>query len=253
MARKQTPSPSSRTVAPKGTVTLGIPSRGECDSHFARTWAELVMWDRDYGRRHLHPETPFISVIGATQVIHSRNTIVEKFLAQQDGAEWLVFMDDDQLYPTNILEILIEAADPIERRIVGVPVWRFTSKDEGPVKVTHNVMDFHESGAFVEWPGDLPPDAVMQVAAVGTGCMMIHRSVLLEMREHSISIGQGSRWAWFRHIVHQPADMAEGEDLYFCRLAWSLRIPVWVVTTVTLGHMKRIKLDGPLPEGAVAI
>lgn len=251
--KRKTPAPT-RPSAPKGTLTLGIPSRGECDSHFARTWAELVMWDRDYGRRHLHPEQPFISVIGATQIIHSRNTIVEKFLGQgPDGAEWLVFMDDDQLYPKNVLEILVEAADPVERRIVGIPVWRFTSKDEGPVSVTHNVMDFHESGAFVEWPGELPKDAVLQVAAIGTGCMMIHRSVLEEMRAHSIAAGTGSRWAWFRHIVHQPADMAEGEDLFFCRYAWSIGIPVWTVTTVTLGHRKTITLEGALPPGAVVI
>lgn len=243
--------PTARAFAPKGTVTLGIPSRGVCDSHFARTWAELVMWDRDFGRRHLHPEQPFISVIGATQIIHSRNTIVEKFL--KSDADWLVWMDDDQVYPNNILEILIEAADPVERRIVGVPVWRFTSKDEGPVRVTHNVMDLHETGVFVEWPGDLPEAAVFQIGAIGTGCMIVHRSVFEEMQQHSVAAGQGARWCWFRHIVYQPADMAEGEDLFFCRIAWSLKIPVWCVSTVTLGHRKTITLTGAIPEGGVTI
>lgn len=253
MARNKHRQAPTRTHAPKGTITLGIPSRGVCDAHFTRTLAELVMWDRDYGRRHLHPDQPFISVIGSTQIIHSRNTIVAKFLAQVDGADWLAFFDDDQVYPKNILEILTEAADAAERRIVGVPVWRFNSRNEGPVEVTHNVFDFDASGVFVDWPDALPDDTVLQVAAIGTGCMMIHRSVLEQMQQASVEAGTGSRWCWFRHVVYQPADFAEGEDLNFCRQAWGLGIPVWAVTTVTLGHRKTITLEGALPEGAVTI
>lgn len=241
------------SVAPSGTMALGIPSRGVCHSHFTRSLTDLAIWDMRYGRQHLHPDVPTVWVIGATQIVNSRNTIVQQFLANTDGAEWLVFLDDDQVYPLNLLEILAESIDRNDRRIVGIPVWRFASQDAGPVRVTHNVFDLHESGAFVEWTDPLPENAVMQVAAVGTGCMAVHRSVFEEMRDHSKANGTGERWCWFRHVVYQPADLAEGEDLGFCRYALALGIPVWVNTSLTLSHLKTIQLDGPLPEGALTL
>jgi hypothetical protein len=252
--RRQFVASAKQNDAPKGHVTLGIPSGTATESHFTRTLTEMVMWDREYGRRHIHPRTPWTWVIGATMVTNARNTIVTKFLEQpaDDAAEWLLFMDDDQLYPQHTLEYLIEAADPVERRIVGLPVWRFASDAQGPVRVTHNVMDLHEeSGSFIEWAEPFPENTVMQVAAIGTGCMLIHRSALLEMQAASVEAGLGSHWCWFRQVTYQPADICEGEDLYFCRLAWRTGIPVWMNTAVTLQHVKRIVLSGAVPEGVL--
>lgn len=250
--KRKSPAPAYRQTAPKGYITLGIPS-GDPDPHTLRTLMELVKFDGDTGRRHLHPQHPYIFVIGATMVTNARNAIVRKFLEQPEGeqADWLLFMDDDQLYPTTTLELLIESADPVQRRIVALPVWRFAADNEGPIRVTHNVMDVLESGSFVEWTEPLPENAVMQVPAVGTGCMMIHRSVLLEMQERSVENGQGSNWCWFKHQTYQPADICEGEDLYFCRLAWNCGIPVWLNTAVTLEHTKTVRLTGALAEGVL--
>jgi hypothetical protein len=236
---------SSTIEAPKGHVTLGIPSGNAPEAHMARTLFEVGFWDQRYGRKHLNPKHPTCWVIGSTIVMNARNTIVRKFLEQPEGeqSEWLLFLDDDQVYPCDVLEHLIEAADPVERRIVGLPVWRFLSPDDSTnVAVTHNVLDVHESGAYVAWPGELPENALIQVGAVGTGCMLIHRSALLEMQQASIAADQGGNWAWFRQVIYQPADYCEGEDLYFCRLAWRCGIPVWVNTSVTLEHVKKIRL-----------
>lgn len=236
----------------KETVALAMPSRGEMPTRCAMSIRDMVMWDRDYGGRWLHPENPFIDVVGTSQIVNSRNDLVHQFLANENGADWLLFIDDDQIYPTHTLEVLMASVDSTERRIVGLPVYRFTGKGD-EVRVTHNVMDAHESGAFVEWPGELPENVVMQVAAVGTGCMIVHRSVFDEMRTASVEAGQGERWAWFRHIVYQPADMAEGEDLFFCRRAWNLEIPVWVNTGLMLRHVKTVVLDRMVAAGGITI
>lgn len=252
-ARKGSTPP--RTVeAPKGYVTLGIPSGTAPEGHTTRTLMDVVLWDQRYGRRHLNPVNPSCWVIGSTIVMNARNTIVRKFLDQPEDtrSEWLVFMDDDQVYPPDVLEHLIEAADPVERRIVGLPVWRFLSPDDSTnVEVTHNVLDVHDSGAYVAWPGELPDNAVLQVGAVGTGCMIVHRSALEEMRQASLDANQGGNWAWFRQVIYQPADYCEGEDLFFCRLAWRCGIPVWVNTSVTLEHVKKIRLTGAQAAGVV--
>lgn len=243
----------SKTVAhaPKGTVALGIPS-ARPEPHFARSLAELVLWDREYGRRNIHPEHPWVWVNNSTMITNARNQIVAKFLEQGDGADWLLFMDDDQIYPHHTIEALIESADPVERRIVGLPVWRFISDGHGgPVRVTHNVLEANESGALIEWTDPFPENSVLQVAAVGTGCMLIHRSALEEMRQRSVEQGNGAMWCWFRQQIYQPADMCEGEDLFFCRLAWNCGIGVWVSTALTLEHVKRVVLHKAQAEGEI--
>lgn len=213
----------------------------------------MVMWDRDYGSRWLHPEHPFVDVVGASQIVNSRNDLVHEFLSNDNGADWLVFVDDDQIYPPHLLEVIMASTDAAERRIVGIPVWRLNGKGD-QVRVTHNVMDVHdESPVFVEWPGELPENTVMQVGAIGTGCMAVHRSVLTDMRDASEKAGEGVRWAWFRHVVFQPIDMAEGEDLWFCRRAWQLGIPVWCNTSIMLSHCKTVVLDRAVAPGGVSI
>jgi hypothetical protein len=241
--------------APAGTVSLAIASGDRPDPHTMRTVLDMVFFDREYGQQHLHPSRPFLWVVGATFVTNARNRLVQKFLQQpkETGAEWLLFLDDDQLYPEQTLEILMASADPVERRIVGLPVWRFISKDDGPVRVTHNVFDVNERGEFVEWPDELPDNAVVQVAAVGTGCMLIHRSALEDIQRIAYENGRGSQWCWFVQQVYQPADACEGEDIWFCRLAAAAKIPVWVNTSTTLQHAKTVMLQGPTPVGAYSI
>ena len=241
------------TTTGNGSIVLAIPSRGTCESHVARTLSDMVLWDARLGRQHLNADRPIIWTVGASQIVNARNVLVRQFLAQDHG-DWLLMLDDDQLYPKDLLEYLIEAADPVERPILGVPVWRFIGGGEGgPVSVGHNVFDLHESNGFVVWPDPLPENAVMQVAAVGTGCLMIHRSALLAMQAWSEAQGLGTKWCWFRHSIWQPADMSEGEDLYFCRLAHLVGFPVFVSTFTTLGHVKSIILDGDVPPGLVSV
>lgn len=250
---KNTRTPKS-APSTTGKIVIGIPSRGTCDSHFARTLTDMVLWDSKIGRGHLHPERPVIWTLGSTQIVNARNTLVNQFLASDMG-DWLLMMDDDQVYPKELLEHLIEYADPTDRPIVGVPVWRMMSHDEDPatVRVTHNILDLDDGNMFVEFTGELPPNALVQVPAIGTGCMMVHRSALVRMAEWSAENGNKSRSCWFRHNVYYPADVAEGEDLYFCRLAAAVGIPVFAATFTTLRHVKPIMLSGPVPEGVLKV
>jgi hypothetical protein len=150
-------------------------------------------------------------------------------------------------------EILMASADPVERRIVALPVWRFISNDGGPIRVTHNVFDVDEGGGIIEWTDAFPENAVIQVPAVGTGCMLIHRTVLEDMQQVAIANGRGAKWCWFAQQVYLPADVCEGEDIWFCRLAAASGIPVWINTSIVLQHAKTIMLQGPAPEGSLSI
>lgn len=238
-----------------GTVSLALAMGDRPQPHTMRTVLDMIFFDRDIGNKHLHPNRFQLDVIGSTFVTNARNRLVQRFLQQPEDnrADWLLFLDDDQLYPETLLEYLMAAADPVERRIIGVPVWRFASKDDGPVRVTHNVFDVNERGEFVEWPDPLPENELIQVAAIGTGCMLIHRTALEEIQRLAYENGRGSQWCWFVQQVYQPADVCEGEDIWFCRLAAAAQIPVWAHTFTVLQHAKTVMLQGPTQFGAYSI
>lgn len=238
--------------APKGFVTLGI-AAADPKPHFTRTLTELYLFDREYGKQHLNPTRPAVWVVGASFITNARNEIVRNFLAMGDPAsDWLLFMDDDQEYPALTLERLLEAADPEKRPIVGLPVWRFDSSAADDVRVTHNVFNITEDSFFVAREEPLPENTLVQVAAIGTGCLLIHRSALERIRDFGEANGFGRNHVWFQQRVH-PADFAEGEDLHFCRLAGAAGIPVFCLTSYTLEHTKEIRLAGEIPFGQVRI
>lgn len=242
----------ARKRAPKGHVSLGIPS-GDPASHFARTLFELAMYDQCHGGRHLHPNVPSAWIIGSASIATARNRIVEKFLGQPEGSrsDWLLFFDDDQLAEPHMLDVLIGSADPVERPIVALPVWRFLESPGGGVGVTHNVMDLTEGEMFAPMREPLPEDTLLQVAGIGTGCMMIHRSVFQRMTEALIAAEMPP--LWFREMHHNLANYRESEDLWFCRVAGNAGIPIFVNTSLTIRHVKPILLDREMAAGEVSI
>jgi hypothetical protein len=239
--------------APKGYVSLGIPS-GAPFAHFARTLFELAMYDQCHGGKHLHPNVPSSWIIGSSSIPTARNRIVDKFLEQTpDGqSDWLLFFDDDQLFEPHTLDLLMASADPVERPIVGLPVWRFLEDgDGGGVSVTHNVMDLDdETHQFRPRTDPLPEDTLLQVPGFGTGCMLIHRSVFHRTRDALLRADMPP--LWFREVVH-PNGYRESEDLWFCRVAGNAEIPLFINTTMTIRHVKPIVLDRAMGVGMVTI
>jgi hypothetical protein len=83
-------------------------------------------------------------------------------------------------------------------------------------------------------------DSVFEIDAAGTGCLLIHRSVLEKMRE-TADKNQGPDWCWF---WDGPVDGNWiGEDLLFCRRIRALGFPIYVNTGAILPHQKSYWLD----------
>jgi hypothetical protein len=236
-------------------IVLGIPTRGQMMSHTTRTLVDMTIWDAMHGGKRLHHQRPCIWIIGASLIVNSRNTLVKRFLDLPEAPEWLLMLDDDQLYPPHLLEVLLASVEFVEKQTgqrcltMSVPVWRLHGDDA--VRSLHNVFALAEDGvSFVEHQG-LPENAVVQVAAIGAGCLMIHRDALLALREHSASLGFGDTECWFRHVAW-PRN--EGEDVYFCRLLLSAGIPLYATTSVgTLEHVKMLRIDREHPVGVLTI
>lgn len=224
-------------------------------SHTARSLFGIAVWDAQFGSGYLQHRTPATWIIGASLAVNARNKLVEMFLDNPDKPEWLLFLDDDQVYPETLVEALMIAVQSVEADTgvkcltMSMPVWRFMG-DVAPA-VTHNVFDMAENGQFAPRTEPLPENAVFQVAGIGAGCIAIHREALERVRQISAEHNMGDKACWFRHIVW-PHN--EGEDLYFCRMLLGSTIPLFVTTTLgVLEHVKQIRLDHEQPSGLVTI
>ena len=246
--------PTRSRASSKLRVVIGCPTRGNMPSHTARSLFGIAVWDALHGSGYLQHRTPAKWVIGSSLVGNARNKLVEMFLDNEDKPEWLLFVDDDQVYPEHLVEAMIIGVQSVEAETgtkcltMSVPVWRFMG-DSSPT-VTHNVFDMVD-GNFVPWSEPLPENTVLQVAGIGAGCIMVHREALERVRDISTEHGFGHLNSWFRHIVW-PHN--EGEDLYFSRMLMGSGIPLFMTTSLgCLEHIKQIRLDREMTSGEVTI
>jgi len=174
---------------------------------------------------------------GTGGLIHARNQAVYEFLEDYPDADWLFWLDTDMGFGPDALELLLGAADPQERPIVGGLC--FSQRDDEPdgmggwrVQATPTIYDWialaDQSGYAVRW--DYPRDTVTQCSATGSACIVIHRSVLERIRDR---VG-----TWYDRVPNPSTGQVFSEDLSFCVRAGALDIPVYVDTRVKTTHFK---------------
>lgn len=161
-------------------------------------------------------------------VMRARNTLTADFLATD--CTHLLFVDTD----------LIFSAEQVQRMLdhsVELVAGFYPKKADGPLEWCCNTPD-----AGVE-----PPLAsgLQRMKYMGTGFMLIERSVFERMRE-SLDLwytadGTGrTEWEFWPMAVHRfPDGMRRllSEDWYFCQRCLDLGIPVWGDTRVILRHI----------------
>lgn len=239
-----------RPVKPKPKVAVGVICPSDVKAHWARCLIDLALWDAHVGSKFLGHGKPMVWNIGTTLIFKSRNELVRHFLAGDN--EWLLMTDPDQTFDADTLERLMAAADPIERPVVGVPT-PCLKMDDPTLRVAvvgHNVFAAAPAAEGQSVPyqfvpmDDLPvgENTLVQVAAIGTGIMLVHRSVFEKIREFSVANGMGDHWCWFQTPVYPP-NLAEGEDIFFARMCINVAVPQFAHCGVATGHVKPIVLD----------
>ena len=168
----------------------------------------------------------------------SRNVVVKTFLETTD-AEWLLMIDSDERLSLDTWHKLIDAAHDKDRPIVsGLVFAAFFDENDGlrPVPTIYRM----DSEKGLEAIDAYPINEIIEVDAVGTGCLLIHRSVLLEMQKQATP-NQGQSWAWF---VEGAIDGTYfGEDLLFSKRLKSMGFPIHAHTGAILPHHKQFWLD----------
>ena len=168
----------------------------------------------------------------------SRNVVVKTFLETTD-ADWLLMIDSDERLSLETWHKLIDSAHDKDRPIVSGLVFAAFFDDQDGLRPVPTIYKM-DSEKGLQPIDAYPIDKLIEVDAVGTGCLLIHRSVLLDMQKQSTP-NQGKDWAWF---VEGAIDGTYfGEDLLFSKRLKSMGYKIFAHTGAILPHHKQFWLD----------
>src|SRR6185369_6841874 len=155
-----------------------------------RSLVELIAYDS--ANRHRVMRGGFIAMhYGTGGLIEARNKGVKTFL-EEDNADWLFWVDTDMGFAPDTIDLLMDAADPVERPMVGALC--FSQREDSAdgfggyrCTATPTIFDWaHIEGQYgwqVRW--NYPQNTVMQVGGTGAACVLVHRSVFEKIQaEH---------------------------------------------------------------------
>ncbi len=151
---------------------------------------------------------------------HARNSACQAALDRK--VEWLFFLDSDVVPPRDAVLRLIQHQQPI---ISGMYCRR------SPPVAVPVMMRNHQ------WITDYPPGHVIDVELVGAGCLLIHRSVLEQLKP----LSPGHRWFDWRVDlagtgIYPPGECLS-EDYSFCLQARKQGWKVKVDTSIICRHV----------------
>ena len=167
-----------------------------------------------------------------------RNRVVKAFLENTDS-DWLLMIDVDERLSLEAFDLLIQTAHDKERPVVSALVFAaFDAHKHLYPKPVPAIFQDAPEGFLPLYKYDR--NSVFQIDACGTGCVLIHRSVLEKMRDNA-DPNQGTDWCWF---WDGPIDGNwVSEDLLFSRRIRQLGFPIHVNTAAILPHQKSYWLD----------
>ena len=222
---------------PAAAVTVAYVHQHEVAYSWHHSMVELVGYDLANGCRVM--QGGYIGMRStAAGLVEARNQAVRHFL--DDGkADWLFWVDTDMGFAPDIVDRLLEAADPEARPVVGALAFTQTEKtDDGmggwrchatPAVFDWAKLDTGELGFAVRW--DYPPNTLIRVGGTGSACILVHRSVF-----ERVEAAHGR--VWYDRVPNTTTGQLLGEDLSFCLRAGALKIPLHVHTGVRTTHFK---------------
>lgn len=200
----------------------------------------LALKDWDTRHRGLLDHPGWLIANGGTNLPQQRNNVVRAFL--ETDAEWLWFVDTDQRFRFDILDQLMDSADPKERPIMSALV--MAEKFNPRHRIVPACMGFESIDPPIPREyATIPAEQHWQVGAIGSGCVVIHRTVFEKMHAANPTDAQ----PWFKYVQWDHDDDKTGktvhdimgEDYVFSLRAQAIGFPVYVDTTIEAGHIKK--------------
>lgn len=212
-------------------VSIGVCDPGTVNGDFAFKLVQLA-------QARSAKLGPFVRIKGNGLLSKLRNRVVKTFLDNTDS-DWLLLIDSDEQLSPAVFDQLINTAHHTERPVVaGLVFAAFKADGELYPKPVPAIFQDTPQGFLPLFRYDR--NAIFEIDACGTGCILIHRSVLLKMREMA-DPHQGADWCWFWDGPLNGEWISE--DLLFSRRIRQLGFPIHVNTAAVLPHQKSYWLD----------
>lgn len=211
------------------TVALGVVHPGVVSWHFT---SSLLASDR-------RPDV-VIDERSGPLIASARNRVVGRFL--ESGCDWLWLVDSDMAWSPGALDRLLAVGCP-ESPIVGGLC--FGTVEGRLVPTIFDRITLQGVDVMVR-VGQYPRDRLVKVAATGAAFLLVHRDVLVAVRDAKFS----SVFPWFQEVERDGEHV--GEDVEFCLRAGEVGFPVLVDTRVKVGHAKSLLLTEALYDAQEA-
>lgn len=233
-------------------VLVATPHRADVAAAYSYSLLAMFAHDVEHHRVIARGGGPMPFPAGPMNLPDVRNKFCRTAL-DTVAADWLLFIDADAGFPVDLVYQLLEAADPVERPIVGALAFMVTKRDADdmggwqwtPAPTMYKWgNDKGEPGFYVMY--DYPANTLVRVAATGCHALLIHRSVLEKIRaEH------GDKW--FDRVMLDPEQGLLGEDFSFCARAANAGFPMFVHTGVKTTHQQTIWLNEDVYQGMLLV
>jgi GT2 family glycosyltransferase len=169
-----------------------------------------------------------------------RNRLAEAFLDHPRAPDWLFMIDADMVIPPKALRMLIANSERLRSRgklalppVVGGLCFMGGRGRSGVQPTTmRRVEPDPTTGAERAECVRYKPGETLQVDWTGAACLLIHRAVIVAIREHA---PPNERHPYF------GTDM--GEDVTFCRRASEAGARIYVDCSVRCGHIRSSVVD----------
>lgn len=157
-------------------------------------------------------------------VDHARNNIVKRFLSTD--CTHLMMIDDDIVPPVDALERLLFH----NKEIVAAACPMIGPDKKGNLTISYNAYAISDDK--VKTPL-IDASGLIEVDAVGTGCIMIKRDVLENMYIVAPFLTRYNETTGIKEM---------GEDIYFCKLASNMMIDIYSDFGLKCKHIKQCNL-----------
>jgi hypothetical protein len=238
-----------------GKVVVAFPSTGhDISTRWLASFIQMETYDRHWGyvtwERMGAPESPnpeqirlfdsYICCESTNNLAKARNKLVHNFMTvdEYQGADWLLFLDTDMVFDHDLLQRIVGRATELKIKILGATCVVVTEQGAIPTLFVPN------EDTVTQVLLDYPDDTVAELAATGTGCLLVHRDVFIDMQ----TLAGGSTHSWFGYdllVSDTGKEFEGGEDVSFCLRAAKAGHKTHVDTTLHVGHHKGAKVWWP--------
>lgn len=213
------------------------------ESQVSHSWhvsmMQMLAYDKSLGGNLIGAAPFMISCSGPHGLVEGRNLGVKHFL-DETTHEWLFWVDTDMGFRPDMLDRLMGAADPNERPVIGALAFAFKQiKPDGyngfrltPLPTLFSLAKDPDGTIGFVNRSVYPENSLVQVAGTGSAVILIHRSVLEDVRRK-----HGDTWY---DLLSYEDGRFMSEDLSFCWRVGDVGRPLLVHTGVKTTHHKNI-------------